>query len=156
MKNKLFTICILLLVSSITFPQMKKHMEGRKGGRLEQLEKIKLIEVLNLSEEANIRLFSRRSEHHKEMENLRESIDNKLSELNEMVKDKSKSETEIGNYLEQYLKLEEKAFQSRNNYLNSLKDILTTEQLTKYIIFERRFKEEVRDAIFKERLRKRK
>jgi hypothetical protein len=41
--------------------------------------------------------------------------------------------------------------QSKSDFISSLDDILTTEQIAKLIIFERRFKDELRRAMFKGR-----
>lgn len=61
----LFAICISFLFTTALFAQRDEDRRewGRKGGKIEQLEKIKIIEELNMDEETALKFFSRRNEH---------------------------------------------------------------------------------------------
>jgi hypothetical protein len=70
MKTKI--VILFILIAGTVFSQgFRKHQFGPKE-RMEQLEKIKLLEVLDLDEETSVRFFARRNEfkeeHHKVME----------------------------------------------------------------------------------------
>ena len=47
------------------------------------------------------------------------------------------------------LELESQMHKQREDFLNSLKDILTPEQILKTMIFEVKFREEVKDALIR-------
>jgi len=54
MKNLFITLLTVILLTSISFPQQMKEKGMKNREKLEQLEKIKLIEALDLDEETSI------------------------------------------------------------------------------------------------------
>ena len=60
-------IIIALLFATPLFAQKNMHERGRRnfGKRFEELEKIKLLEMLNLDEEVAIKFFTRRNQSRK-------------------------------------------------------------------------------------------
>ena len=64
MKRIIISSLFALLLSSFLFAQRGEGPGewGRMGGQIEQLEKIKIIEELNMDEETTLRFFSRRNE----------------------------------------------------------------------------------------------
>ena len=75
--KKLFTL-IIILAASIIFaqdrPQERDHRHFSK--KFEELEKIKLLEILNLDEETAIKFFVRRNQNRKNIDNIMENIEN--------------------------------------------------------------------------------
>jgi len=72
------------------------------------------------------------------------SENQKLPESEEK-KDNKIYEAKINSLLE----LESQMHKQREDFLNSLKDILTPEQILKTMIFEVKFREEVKDALIR-------
>ncbi len=71
-------------------------------------------------------------------------------------KDTNKNSTDYKKLIDQYLNLESKIVQNRAEFINSLSDILTNQQICKLLIFEKKFREEIREVLFKERAKWRK
>jgi hypothetical protein len=125
-----------------------QHMRDK----LNQLEKIKLIETLEMDEETTLRFFSRRSEHQTKIEKLIERADEIIKQMELIIKaGRVYTETELKSLIEEANAIHTKTVQSKSDFINSLDDILTTEQIAKLIIFERRFKDELKRAMFKGR-----
>jgi len=152
MKNINFSLLIFLLLSTTLFAQRGKWQDEEAREKFEQLEKIKLIETLEMDEETTLRFFARRSEHRKQQDEIQEKIRQKIDNLDVIFKsgrvatvDEIKSDVnEINNLQLQFDK-------GRVDFVNSLSDILSYEQIAKLIIFEKRFRNEVRKLLIKER-----
>jgi len=152
MKNINFSLLIFLILSTTLFAQRGKWQDEEAREKFEQLEKIKLIETLEMDEETTLRFFARRSEHRKQQDEIQEKIRQKIDNLDVIFKsgrvatvDEIKSDVnEINNLQLQFDK-------GRVDFVNSLSDILSYEQIAKLIIFEKRFRNEVRKLLIKER-----
>jgi len=148
MKAK-YVILFLLMVGIVFSQGFRKGHRGPRE-RMEQLEQIKLLEVLNLDEETSVRLISRRNDFKEQQKQIMDDRQSLIFRMEDALK-KGKTQNEY-DYKTAMAKLEvlEKQFvQQRMDFINSLKDILTTEQIAKFVVFESKFMEEVRDALFR-------
>ncbi|RJP70073.1 MAG: hypothetical protein C4539_07020 [Ignavibacteriales bacterium] len=150
MKTKLLVFALLLTVMVTAQTQHKRmnHMQKVKN-KIEELEKIKLIEILDLNDEAMIKFLNRRKDFiernsqleekkNKQIDNLRESIDNL---------DEQKGKVMI----DEILATDEEIVKNRREFVYSLKDLLNNKQIAKFIIFERNFKKELKELLLKKR-----
>jgi hypothetical protein len=150
MKTKLFVFALLLTVMVTAQTQHKRmnHMQKVKN-KIEELEKIKLIEILDLNDEVMIKFFNRRKDFieknsqleekkNKQIDNLRASIDNL---------DEQKGKVMI----DEILATDEEIVKNRREFVYSLKDLLNNKQIAKFIIFERNFKKELKELLLKKR-----
>ena len=153
--NKLFMMLFtLILLTSIAYPQQMKENKMKNGEKLEQVEKIKLIEALNLDEETSIRFFARRNESKNEVQELEKKTDELIFELERTFNPGNKTQSEKQKELiSEILKIRESIEMKRNQFLNSIDDILTTEQIAKLIVFEKKFRDEIRNVLFDRRPR---
>ncbi len=149
----LFFAVILIIVSSIqSFSQMHDKPPHHMRDKLNQLEKIKLIEVLNMNEETTLRFFSRRNEHQVKINELVKRTDEIITQMEFIFKvGKVYTEAELKSLIEEANTIRTEIVQTKSDFINSLDDILTTDQIAKLIIFERRFKDELKRAMFKRR-----
>lgn len=148
MKTK-FVILVLLIVGTAFSQGFRKHKWGPKE-RMEQLEQIKLLEVLNLDEETSVRFISRRNDFREENRQIMDQREALIFEMEEALK-KGKTQDEF-DYKATMAKLEtlEKTFvQQRTEFIKSLQGLLTTEQIAKFVVFESKFMREVRDALMR-------
>ncbi|MCB9209982.1 MAG: hypothetical protein H6610_04125 [Ignavibacteriales bacterium] len=145
--KKLFTL-IIILAASIIFaqdrPQERDHRHFSK--KFEELEKIKLLEILNLDEETAIKFFVRRNQNRKNIDNIMENIENVFSKM-EKALEKGENQQELTKLINEAKDLESKMLNERSNFLSSLNDILTKEQIVKVILFEHKFKKDIRDLL---------
>lgn len=148
MYKLLITLFAIILLTSISFPQKMEERGMKHRGKLEQLEKIKLIEALDLDEETSIRFFSRRNESRKEIQELEIRTDDIIAELEKSFNNGDKSKDDLQKRLtSDLLKTRESIETKRNQFINSLNDILTTEQIAKLIVFEKKFRDEIRNVL---------
>lgn len=149
MNNLFITMFAIILLSSISFPQHMKDKGMKNRDKLEQLEKIKLIEALDLNEETSIRFFARRNESRREIQELEKKSDDIILELEKSFDSENKNQAEKQKQLiSEMLKSRESIELKRNQFLNSLHDILSTEQIAKLIVFEKKFRDEIRNVLF--------
>ncbi len=149
MKNLFITLLTVVLLTSISFPQQMKEKGMKNREKLEQLEKIKLIEALDLDEETSIRFFARRNGSKKEIQELEMKAEDIISELEKSFNSENKNQSENQKQLiSEMLKTRESIELKRNQFINSINDILTVEQIGKLIVFEKNFRDEIRQVLF--------
>jgi len=161
--NKLFfVIALTFIFTAAVLPQDN----GQEGGahkrrapmkKIEELEKIKLLDVLNLDEATSAKLFTRRNLNRTKIWDYEDKINIDLQNIeSEIKKGKDKDVSKIQKLNEDYFNLSMEVEKEKLSYLRSLSDILTPEQIGKYIVFERKFREEIRDLLMKERIKRNK
>lgn len=149
MKKSFIILFVIILLTSISFPQQMREKGMKHRDKLEQLEKIKLIEALDLDEETSIRFFARRNDSKKEIQELDKKADAIIFELEKSFNSDDKNQDEKQKQLiSDMLKTRESIELKRNQFINSLNDILSTEQIAKLIVFEKKFREEIRNVLF--------
>ncbi len=148
--KKLFMILFsIILLTSIVYPQQMKEKKMKNREKLEQLEKIKLIESLDMDEDTSIRFFARRNESKREIQELEKKTDDIIFELEKSFNTEEKNQDEKQKQLiSEMLKNRESIEIKRNQFINSLDDILSTEQIAKLIVFEKKFRDEIRNVLF--------
>ena len=140
-------VLLLLFLASILFAQ--PHSKNRKndfGKRFEDLEKIKLLEILDLDEEEAIRFFSRRNEYKKKTNDILTESDELLIEMEKSLGSES-DENQFLSYINKSIEIERKFMIEKSNFYTSIEDILTKEQIVKLILFEKKFKRDIRDLL---------
>ena len=135
-----------------SFSQRHDKPPQHMRDKLNQLEKIKLIEVLEMDEETTLRFFSRRNENHTKIDKLAKRSDEIITQMEVIFKaGKVYTEEELKSLIVEANTIHSEIVQTKSDFINSLDDILTTDQIAKLIIFERRFKDELKRAMFKGR-----
>ena len=148
--KKIFMILFsIILLTSIVYPQQMKERKMKNREKLEQLEKIKLIESLDMDEDTSIRFFARRNESKREIQELEKKTEDIIFELEKSFNTGDKNQDENQKQLiSEMLKNRESIEIKRNQFINSLDDILSTEQIAKLIVFEKKFRDEIRNVLF--------
>ena len=148
MNRIILSVLVIVFLTSLAMPQKMRDKILKNKGKLEQLEKAKLIEALDLNEENSIRFFSRRSEYKKEVENIEKKSDEIITELENTFNSNDKNiESKQTQLLNEFLKNKEAYETKRSQFINSLNDILTKEQICKFVVFEKKFRDEIRNVI---------
>lgn len=152
MKSINLVLVILFILSTTLFAQRGKWQDEEMRGKFEQLEKIKLIETLEMDEETTLRFFARKSEHYKQQEEIREKVKKNIDNLEVIfISGRVATIEEIKTSINEINSLQLQMEKNRADFINSLSDILSYEQIAKLIVFEKRFRNEVRKLIMKER-----
>ena len=148
---------LFLFLLVITFTIFGQH-EKRNGPRdkIEALEKIKLLETLNMDEGTALKFFARRNEHREKMKTLMDDVDTQFDRIkNKISSAKDDNDPELKKMVDNYLITQQKMDEERKRFFNSLTDILTYKQLAQLTLFERRFRQEIRDVLFHKKMRMR-
>ncbi|HEY6437413.1 MAG TPA: hypothetical protein VIY47_12545 [Ignavibacteriaceae bacterium] len=154
MRKISITLITILLFSTIMFPQKGKWQDEEMRAKFEELENIKLIETLQMDEETTLRFFSRKSEHKLQQDEIREKIKSSIDNLEVTLKSGKAITTEdLKSKINEINNLELHLEKNKVEFLNSLSDILSYEQIAELIIFEKRFKNEVRKLLMRDRNR---
>src|SRR5690606_24597403 len=102
--KKLFLILFILLIAvSTQYAQESRGGKHDPKGRLAELEKIKLLEALDMDEETTLKFFSRRNAHKDKMDELFDRMQNKSDQISELIKedaDKQQLTKAVNEYLE--------------------------------------------------------
>lgn len=149
MKKSFMIIFSIILLTPIIYSQQMKENKMKNREKLEQLEKIKLIESLDMDEDTSIRFFARRNESKREIQELEKKTEDIIFELEKSfnIEDKNQDEKQK-QLISEMLKNRESIELKRNQFINSLGDILSTEQIAKLIVFEKKFRDEIRNVLF--------
>ena len=148
MKNSFSLFLILILLPLMVFAQGRRDLKGPRE-KIEQLEKIKLIEALDLNEETTLKFFARRNESRNRIDQLNDSLDTIVDNLESRFS--KRDDTGYKDLINKYLSIEKQISEEHMQFINSLYDILTNEQVAKLIVFEKRFREEIRHLLLRGR-----
>jgi chromosomal replication initiation ATPase DnaA len=144
----LFAIIILSLGAEMCFGQ-PDGPPGRMGmgrERLERFRKMRLIEALKLNEESAARFVAKLNTHEEAMRDVAEQRMKLIDDLENLAK-REGTEKEFQTLFEKIDENEQKMFDERRRFRKDVRSILTTEQAAKYIIFDRNFTRELREAM---------
>ncbi len=142
---KLIMMSMIFLVS-VAVSQDPPPFRGPGAERVEQFKKIRMMEVLKLDEEVSIRFFARYNKQQEEMRGVAMKRDSLLEQL-EMYRKRNTSDAEYEKVFKSLSALGPDVMKIREKFLTELKDILTTKQIAEYLVFERRFYENLRDVM---------
>lgn len=148
MKRILFLLFIVLIITQLNAQERERKYGERKAlKKIEQLEKVKLIEMLDLNENTSVRFFARRNEHQQKMRDIFEEREKIINELKNAIDNNSGNDSYYKDQVNKLLELENKMNSERENFYNSLSSILTPNQLAKYAVFEFMFRREIAHSL---------
>lgn len=160
MKKIILLLSVMLVLCAVdSNAQNGKHKNKGMGfgqgarEKIEALEKAKLIEELNMSEDLSIRFFAKRNEHLEKMKRYDAELDNAEDNLQKALDD-GKNDQALKKLINEHRAVLDKVSKEKILFLNSISSILSTKQMAKYIVFENKFREEVRNIIMRERNKK--
>jgi hypothetical protein len=156
--KKILFFTIILLLPILTFSQENNKWEGKRERsdrsermrKMEQFEQAKIIEALELNEETSIRFFSRRNEFHSKVKELIDERDRMIKKMEKETTNADKvKKNDLREQINLFLLQEEKILKEKNAFISSLKELLSEEQIAKFLVVENKFRHGVRDFIFK-------
>ncbi len=154
MKNIIKITIAFILISAPTYPQANLQ-DNRMGGRfmperIEKFKKMRLIEELNFSEENAIRFNVKYTAHEEKVRDLykkREELESDIEKMISSSQEIQKDSKELLRVLKEIEENELKIHDEKTRYIMDLKKMLTTEQMAKFYLFQRKFNKELREAI---------
>jgi len=144
-KFLLVTIGLLsfLFLTNLSAQNRPKNFMHNKLGRerLLQLERLKIIETLDLDEDVSIRFFARRKKHLDMQKKVADKKDSLLLSLyNNFESGEKKNDSYYSEMVNKINDLDRQLFESKIKFLRSLSDILTPKQIAKLVVFEFKFR----------------
>ena len=151
MKKIFLALIILAIASEYSFGQKRESFGPPKNvqKKIEELERIKLMEVLDLKEDVMLKFFSRRKNFIDKFHQLEEEKENKIDELQKAID--NEDDQALKKRIDEINSLDENIIKNRIEFFNSLNDILNEQQIAKVVVFDRNFRRELRDMILKHR-----
>ncbi|NOX65243.1 MAG: hypothetical protein GXO85_05445 [Chlorobi bacterium] len=148
--KKIIVIAVLSMLSTqVSVAQnWAQNKWGMTGGRISELEKIKLIEVLQMDEETTLKFFSRRNMHQLNQKKIMGKRDSLLKQLDKRIIDGDKK-IDYKKEIYKILDIEKELSNEREKFFKSLDDILSYEQMAKLLVFEKKFRSEIRKQLIK-------
>ncbi len=140
-------VFLLALVSiSLAAAQPNRPPDQRPFERIEQWKKVRLVEMLDLSEEQSVRFLARMNEHENTRRELMKAKVEALDKIERLIRNNADGK-EIEKVFPEVEAVDAKMVDEGKRYFEGLADILTPEQRGKLLLFERRFEKELRDAM---------
>ncbi len=120
--------------------------ERQRPERLEKFRKMRLIEVLKLNEEGAVRFFAKQAAHEDKARELMNSRNDILDGIEINIKENSKP-GELEKQVNRIKEIDREIFNERQRFQDEVRQLLTPVQFGKFLLFERDFGRQVRDAI---------
>lgn len=144
----MITLILASMLSLIAVYPVSSQPPFRAKERIEQLKKIKLLDVLQLSEERTTEFLSKYNEIDRVTEEKKLEMEHEMKVLEVKIKSNA-PEKEIKEQTEKALKAYKEYHESLKNKMDEMKSMLTDIEFAKFLVFESQFHEEVRKIIMK-------
>ncbi len=142
MKQFIVTILVIFIAVSVLNAQPERGKRDKAMKRIEQLEKLQIIERLDLGEEQAIRFFVMKNRFRDERESIMQKINDVLDKA-----EKTNDESELNPLSDEFERLNRALSRNREDFVASVRAMLTPKQQMEFFVFERRFRDELRDLM---------
>jgi len=141
----IFFILPLMICTSL-YSQDPLPPRGPAAERIAQFKKVRLMEVLKFDEETSIRFFVRYTKYEESLHAIQKDHNALIDRLQEIVQSHG-TNSEIEQAIKEIGLSEGKIAETRSNFLEELKDIISVKQVAQYVVFERNFNKNLRDIM---------
>jgi len=140
--------CFFIFSVNISLGQEHRGAGQPWGGfdRIESYKKVRMLEVLKLGEDQSVKFVSRYNKHQDTMH----GVEKERNELVDKLDEQARSDAQDADYDQTFsslLDLDKKISGERLHFLDEIKEVLSHKQIAEYIVFERNFAKELRQAI---------
>lgn len=140
----------LILAALIALPVALPAQPGppwhRSVERVEQLRKMRLVETLGLGEEESVRFFARLREHDARIGDLRKEKNDLLDRLDRLIRNEAAAE-DLRKLFPDVLAAEGRIAEEQRKFFEGLGDLLDPPRQARFLLFERQFERELREAM---------
>jgi len=144
-------LLIFVMVGPAAFAQMPGMGMGMGGGKgwgkhadnLDNLRMLKLLEMVELTEEQNVEFLTLFAAFRNEMKQSRKMIETEVDELIELLKNENPDEKPVKEKTDKIEELKLEHMASFSNLMEKSKEILTTVQYARMVVFQERFEREL-------------
>mgnify|MGYP000116672258 CR=1 FL=1 len=136
---------ILILLCSMFI--QAQEVASKKNMKI--MMKWKLTEYLDLGEEQAEKFFPKMNTHEKDIKKINEQIKALRIEMERQIESGVSDKNVNRENIEKIQELEQKKLSLKSKYLLSLEDVLEPNQVSKLMVFEKRFKRSLKDQLKK-------
>jgi len=145
MRQGYLLTALSMLIASMLCAQ-PEGPDRRPMERIEQWRKIRMIEFLDLTEDQSVRFVARLNEHDKQHQDLMKQKGMVLDRIDQLVKNNAEDK-EFEKAFGEIRDANAKVAELNDSFFRGLKDILSTSQRGKFLLFERQFEHQMREAM---------
>ncbi len=141
-----FGVMFLATGSLLAQPERGDRSQRPAYDRIESFKKVRMLESLKLDEEHSAKFIARYNKHQDTMH----GFEKERNELVDKLDTQSKSDAGDDDYSRTFnllLDVDKKISGERLRFLTELKEVLSNKQIAEYIVFERNFVQELRQAV---------
>ena len=141
MKKMIFITALSLSLSMM--------QEARSGKNMKVMMKWQLTEYLDLEESQAEKFFPKMNTHEKELKNINKEIIGLKNKLEEQINSGTSSKQENARVIQKIKELEKRKIEAKYQYLGSLDGVLEPNQVSKLMVFDKKFKKSLKEQIRK-------
>jgi hypothetical protein len=137
---------ILMTSSLLAQPERGDRSQRPAYDRIESYKKVRMLESLKLDEEHSAKFIARYNKHQDTMH----AFEKERNDLVDKLDTQSKSDAGDEDYNHTFnllLDIDKKISGERLRFLSEMKEVLSDKQIAEYIVFERNFLQELRQAV---------
>lgn len=134
-----------LIVAKAQPEQMRPNAKAME--KISMMKKMKLLEVLDLKEDEADKFITKYNTLEKAVQEKHQQLEEVIRNIGKSIKDDDFKN--IDKLTDEYLKKKKEMDEAIDNEIMAVKQLLPKEKFAKYLLFERRFQEELRKAIMK-------
>ncbi|MBI3258190.1 MAG: hypothetical protein HYZ54_01725 [Ignavibacteriae bacterium] len=158
MKTRLFfkitvialTLAVMPFIGKSQVAGIEDHPKAKE--RIQQLKKIRLIDILELDEASAEKFFARYNQYQKTVEDARANLKEAVADLEKNVQ--SKSSKEYSRKADLVVEKQTALANAVSERLKAMKSILTEEQYAKFIVFENNFAGQLQKMLMERKQKK--
>ncbi len=144
--NATMLLSVLFFASAVVSAQQRHGDRSQWPDRIESYKKVRMLEALKLGEDQSVKFVSRYDKHLEIMHGFDKERNDLIDNLDSLSRS-SASDGEFDDIYKNLLEIDKKIAGERQNFLSQLKEILSNKQIAVYIVFERNFVKELRQAV---------
>ena len=137
---------IFITVLCISLSMMQ---EARSGKNMKVMMKWQLTEYLDLEESQAEKFFPKMNTHEKELKSINKEIIGLKNKLEEQINSGTASKQENARVIQKIKELEKRKIEAKYQYLGSLDGVLEPNQVSKLMVFDKKFKKSLKEQIRK-------
>ena len=139
---------VMFLVTSSLLAQAERgdHSQRPAYDRIESYKKVRMLESLKLDEDQSAKFLARYNKHSEVMHGFEKDRNDLVDKLDSQAKSDA-AEEDYNQTFNALLDVDKNISGERIRFLSELKEVLSSKQIAQYIVFERNFVQELRQAV---------
>ena len=143
-KILIINLCLIVFLSARPDRDFKGDHKNA-----DMIKRWKLIEYLDLNEEQSNQFFLKLTSFKKNMKEMRETNKKLHEEIRTLLENDNVKKNNVDNLVNEFFDNESKILELKRNHHLEVQQSLNSEQTIKYLVFDRKFKKNLKEKLFK-------